>query len=455
LNLVVVGDTLLDRDVHGTAKRLSPDAPVPVFDEGDTLSRPGGAGLAAALAAVDGHHVTLVTALGTDAAAEELRGEISRFGVELVDLGLHGATPVKIRFFAGDHQLMRLDRGAGEAPVGAATAAARAAIGWADAVLVSDYGRGVPAEQGVRTSLSELTGRVPVVWDPHPRGAIPLAGATVATPNEAEAEHFSPATEGAAASALPERGEALRRRWQLHAVCVTRGPRGALLLARDSPPLAVAAPRVQLADTCGAGDRFASRLVGVLAQGRPLADAAHEAVAESASFVAAGGARHALSESREASLRGEADALAFAQRIRATGGTVVATGGCFDLLHAGHLSTLSAARQLGDCLIVCVNSDASVRRLKGSKRPLVPAHDRAAVLAALRWVDAVVVFDEDTPEQALRKLRPHIWVKGGDYQGVCLPEADVLADWGGRAFVLPYVDGRSTTRLIEEAATSA
>jgi rfaE bifunctional protein nucleotidyltransferase chain/domain len=143
-----------------------------------------------------------------------------------------------------------------------------------------------------------------------------------------------------------------------------------------------------------------------------------------------------------------------AETVRAAGGTVVATGGCFDLLHAGHVRTLAAARRLGDCLIVCLNSDASVRRLKGPSRPLVAQDDRAAVLGALESVDAVVVFEEDTPAEVLRRLRPHVWVKGGDYEGVRLPEADVLAEWGGRALVLPYLDGHSTTRLIKEASLS-
>jgi D-beta-D-heptose 7-phosphate kinase / D-beta-D-heptose 1-phosphate adenosyltransferase len=127
----------------------------------------------------------------------------------------------------------------------------------------------------------------------------------------------------------------------------------------------------------------------------------------------------------------------------------VATGGCFDLLHPGHVHTLQAARALGDCLIVCLNSDASVRRLKGPGRPIVNEHDRAAVLAALGCVDAVAVFDEDTPAHVLERIRPHIWAKGGDYEGRLLPEQEVLERWGGRAVVLPFLDGRSTTELIE------
>jgi rfaE bifunctional protein nucleotidyltransferase chain/domain len=141
--------------------------------------------------------------------------------------------------------------------------------------------------------------------------------------------------------------------------------------------------------------------------------------------------------------------------VRAAGRTVVATGGCFDLLHAGHVRTLNAARRLGDCLIVCVNSDTSVARLKGPERPLVSAADRASVLMALGCVDEVLVFDEDTPEKALELLRPHLWVKGGDYRGSKLPEEEALRRWGGRAVLVPFVEGLSTTRIIEEAAYRA
>jgi rfaE bifunctional protein nucleotidyltransferase chain/domain len=138
-------------------------------------------------------------------------------------------------------------------------------------------------------------------------------------------------------------------------------------------------------------------------------------------------------------------------RVRAAGGTVVATGGCFDLLHAGHVAVLQQARALGDCLVVLLNSDASVRRLKGPTRPLQPQDDRATLLRALGSVDAVVVFDEDTPVAALERLRPDVWAKGGDYALADLPEAPVLAQWGGQAVVLPYLDGRSTTALVSGA----
>ncbi|HEV2770107.1 MAG TPA: D-glycero-beta-D-manno-heptose 1-phosphate adenylyltransferase, partial [Solirubrobacteraceae bacterium] len=192
------------------------------------------------------------------------------------------------------------------------------------------------------------------------------------------------------------------------------------------------------------------------------------AVVAASAFVAAGGAgaarlgpqggpfcdSPARVEGPTSPTRAElnAEAHALAAQTRAQGGVLVATGGCFDLLHPGHVHTLQAARGLGDRLVVCLNGDASVRRLKGPARPLVGEEDRAAVLRALGCVDAVLVFDEDTPSAALEHLRPHVWAKGGDYTAHELPEAATLAGWGGQAVILPFVDGRSTTRLIEEAS---
>ena len=181
-------------------------------------------------------------------------------------------------------------------------------------------------------------------------------------------------------------------------------------------------------------------------------EAVAAAVAAASAFVARGGASAwdaGAAEPRRRRPSAGVDALL--ARVRAAGGTVVATGGCFDLLHAGHVATLRAARGLGDCLVVCINSDDSVRRLKGPSRPLVTAPDRARVLEALECVDAVVVFDEDTPAEVLDRLRPDVWAKGGDYAGADLPEAAVLRRWGGQAVVLPYLDGHSTTALVERS----
>jgi D-beta-D-heptose 7-phosphate kinase / D-beta-D-heptose 1-phosphate adenosyltransferase len=451
--LVVIGDALLDRDLDGRAERLAPDAPVPVVDGLERRDRAGGAGLAATLAASAGHEVTLICALGSDAAGARLRELLEEAGVTVCDLGLRGETPEKVRVRVAGRALVRLDSGGEAASCGRLGDAGRAALAEADAVLVSDYGRGVAAEPTVRAALGGL-GATPVVWDPHPRGPDPVPGCVLVTPNAAEAERAAPAAAtapGAPPLALHEaRARELRSRWEAVNVCVTLGSQGALLAPPDGPAMAIPAPRVAVGDPCGAGDCFAATVAGRLAAGALPSEAVRAAVAAASAFVAAGGASRWSAPSGDATPETE-DARALAARVRDQGGTVVATGGCFDLLHAGHVRALEAARALGDCLIVCLNSDASVSRLKGSDRPLVGQDDRAAVVAALRSVDAVAIFEEDDPRAILRELRPHVWAKGGDYAVADLPEAETLAEWGGRAVLVPYVSGRSTTRLIQEA----
>jgi rfaE bifunctional protein nucleotidyltransferase chain/domain len=233
---------------------------------------------------------------------------------------------------------------------------------------------------------------------------------------------------------------------------VTLGEEGALLVTGEGAPLVAPAPRLSVLDPCGAGDRFSSAAAGLLADGASAEEAVTAAVSAASAFVAAGGASaaHSGTQPAAAALEGMDAAIEVAQRTRAAGGRVVATGGCFDLLHAGHVSVLQAARRLGGCLIVLLNSDQSVRRLKGPERPLVDEADRAAVIGALECVDAVAIFDEATPEAALRRLRPDVFAKGGDYAGIELPERALLAEWGADVVILPYLEGRSTSRLVEE-----
>ncbi|WP_117214641.1 D-glycero-beta-D-manno-heptose 1-phosphate adenylyltransferase, partial [Allorhizocola rhizosphaerae] len=219
-------------------------------------------------------------------------------------------------------------------------------------------------------------------------------------------------------------------------------------------PLMVRPPVRGDGDACGAGDRFAAAATAALADGAVTSEAVSAAVEAAAVFVAGGAASGygRAPRPRAASGVGMAAAERVISATRATGGTVVATGGCFDLLHAGHVSTLQAARALGDCLVVCLNSDASVRARKGPGRPVVSEQDRARLLLALECVDAVVIFDEDTPVELLSRLRPDVWVKGGDYRAEQMPEAEHVAAMGGQAVTVPYLDGRSTTELIRSMA---
>jgi D-beta-D-heptose 7-phosphate kinase/D-beta-D-heptose 1-phosphate adenosyltransferase len=454
--LVVVGDALLDVDLVGTASRLTPDAPVPVVEDVETRERPGGAALAAVIAAASaGREVVLVAPMASDEGAERLR-TLLEGRVRLIGIPAEGGTAVKRRVRVGDHSVVRIDSGSAVATLGPLPAEAATAIRNAAAVLVADYGRGTTAADDVRAALAAARG--PVVWDPHPRGADPVPLTRLVTPNGAEAARVAAAAgtdvPGDGLAAVGARAEALIRTWGVGAVAVTLGARGALLSYGEGAPLVIPAVPVAGGDPCGAGDSFAGAAALALADGAVTGEAVAAAVAAASAFVARGGASAWEAEDRpQPNVVAEPGVDGLLARVRAAGGTVVATGGCFDLLHPGHVATLRAARGLGDCLVVCINSDDSVRRLKGPSRPLVTATDRARVLEALEFVDAVVVFDEDTPAEVLDRLRPDVWAKGGDYAGADLPEAAVLRRWGGQAVVLPYLDGHSTTALVARSRT--
>lgn len=455
--LVVVGDSILDVDIEGVADRLSPEAPVPVVDVERQRVRPGGAGLAAALAAQVVADVSLITATTDDRDGHTLARLLGR-DVRVVTMPLRGETVRKTRIRAAGQSLLRLDTGDGTADGGQLTASVTTALRAAGAILVADYGRGVAAHPQIRHMLTELARSVPVVWDPHPRGPDPTPGASLVTPNLKEARQFAPGYVEA-----DELAKVLRDEWAADSVAVTTGPAGAVLANGKRLTVVPVPAEIRIAghagtDTCGAGDRFASAATAALCHGSTVAEAVSHAVDAAARFVAAGGApalsicdSTAAAESDTTETGGSA--FEVAARVRAAGGRLVATGGCFDLLHPGHVSLLRRARAMGDALVVCLNSDASVRRLKGPHRPIVPARDRARLLIALSSVDAVVVFDESAPSALLDRLRPDVWVKGGDYTGVDLPEAAVVRGYGGEIALIPTVRGYSTTQLV--AATQA
>jgi rfaE bifunctional protein nucleotidyltransferase chain/domain/rfaE bifunctional protein kinase chain/domain len=449
--LVVVGDTLLDRDVEGRVQRVAPDAPAPVLDEESVTDRPGGAGLAAMLATGHGYDVALVTALADDAGGARLSELLTAAGVEVYALPVPGATAEKVRLRAQGQVLLRLDRGGTAAPPpGDVPGAALAVLRDASAILVSDYGRGIARHPQLREAIEHA--KAPVVWDPHPNGPPPVPGVRLVTPNEAEVRRLAGDAGGGSTLTVAQRaGHLLRQRWRAGAVAVTIGAGGAILCHAGPTPLVVPAPATSDGDTCGAGDRFATSAALALASGALVSEAVQDAVTAATAYATAGGVGAALAPAQAPA--GAKDAGRVLAEVRARGGTIVATGGCFDLLHVGHVATLQAARKLGDCLIVCLNSDASVRALKGPDRPLTSQVDRSRVLAALDCVDAVVIFEEPTPEAVLSWLRPDIWVKGGDYAdgGPDLPEAELVRRWGGQTVIVPYVDGRSTTRTIAAA----
>ncbi|WP_413804804.1 PfkB family carbohydrate kinase [Streptomyces sp. OE57] len=461
--LVVVGDTLLNGDVDGEATRLAPDAPAPVADVAVERGRPGGAGPAALLAARGGRQVVLVTAPGDDAASRAVR-EAPCSRVALAELPLDGTLPAKTRIRAGGRPLVRVDRGGGTPgpPGRAAIAALRNAgavlVADSGAVLVADYGRGTAG--AARPHLVDAAHTAPLAWDPHPRGERPMPGVRPAAPDAAEARlHLGsdggPESDQGSLRVHGARGSRLGELWGAAAVAVTLGERGALLTRPNSGDhmYVPAAHRAQ-GDPCGAGDCFAATVTSVPAgEGLPE-QAVQLAVTEAAAFVAPGGTgalRPVDALSGDEAPGRPCDAHSLAEAVRVRGGTVAA-GGCFDLLRAGHVGLLQNARRTGDCPIVCVNSDASVGGSKGPGSPVNPVADRVRVLSGPGCADAVAVFDEDPPEPLLRRPRPDVRVKGGDYSADTLPEATVSHERGGQAPVLPYLDGRSTTELARRPA---
>ena len=476
-SVVVIGDVVLDRDISGRVERMCPDAPVPVVDVDGVRERPGAAGLAAQLCASGAVDVTLAAPISSDPAGRRLAAMLSS-DLSLVPMSHEGPTRHKTRVLARGQVVVRFDEGGPGEPVDPPLDVLRDVLRTADVVLVSDYGAGTTRHLAIRELLADVALRVPTVWDPHPRGGDPVPG-VIATPNLAEA--------GAAASragldvdaAAGSLAIALCELWRANAVCVTAGAAGAHLAVPPDQAVALPAPWPASGDTCGAGDRFVSAVARAIAQGAAICEAAASGVAEATAWVAAGGVSAQVErpappvglpapgrsgDLRRAGSNGpangvpsngagvmEADAVAV---VRARGGTVVATGGCFDILHAGHVSCLEAARRMGNALVVLINSDASVRRLKGPGRPVTSAAERARVLLALGCVDAVEVFDEDDPRAALDRLRPDVWVKGGDYSGRPIPEAELVESWGGRVALVPYLDGHSTSSILRRSAGS-
>jgi len=447
MRITVVGDTLLDRDLGGPSLRVSPDAQVPVINITQRLIRAGGAGLVARMLASDGHQVQLVTALSGDRRGALLRDLLR--GISVVAGSTGAQTPTKTRIRLGDEPICRVDEGCDVPPIPRLEADVLEAVSNAQAILVSDYGRRITSHQELRRTLQRRAREIPILWDPHPRGMPPVPGVELITPNLDEAAAASGLRSSPAEAARA--AQVLRKKYRCVAAAVTLGAGGAVL-DNAHGTYHLHGNAVTAADVCGAGDRFAATAMVTLAQGGASVEAVQAGVRAAGTYLRNGGVA-ALQGPPEVPIPGPGtSALELARQVRDRGQVLVATGGCFDLLHAGHVRTLEAARALGDFLIVLLNSDASVRRLKGPDRPLMGYQDRVRMLESLSCVDAVHVFDEDDPMTALQQIRPQFWVKGGDYRHDALPERALVERWGGRVVTMPYHLGRSTSHLVRALA---
>jgi D-beta-D-heptose 7-phosphate kinase/D-beta-D-heptose 1-phosphate adenosyltransferase len=454
--VLVVGDVMLDRYWHGITSRISPEAPVPVVHVQDLEERPGGAGNVALNIAMLGAEAILLSITGHDDSAEALKAALTAKGVECV-FQQHESSPTvtKLRVISHHQQLIRLDfeRGFHELKSDYLLASMKMRLPDADVVILSDYGKGVLSPARPFIEAAREAGK-PVLVDPKQRDFSHYYGASLITPNLAEFETAAGACRDE--EELVQRGLRLIEQYALGGLLITRGEAGMTLLRPMHEPLHLPTQAREVYDVTGAGDTVISVLAAGLATGESLPVAMRLANLAAGVVVGKLGTagvtpeelQGALNQHEDVGRRGVVDEkrlTSLLASVRQAGETIVMTNGCFDILHAGHVHYLEQAAQLGDRLIVAVNDDASVRRLKGDGRPINALAQRMAVLAGLSAVDWVISFTEDTPERLICKLQPDVLVKGGDYQ----PKEVAGNRCAGETRILPYVEGCSTTAMID------
>jgi D-beta-D-heptose 7-phosphate kinase/D-beta-D-heptose 1-phosphate adenosyltransferase len=457
--VLIVGDVMVDRYWYGPTSRISPEAPVPVVKVEEVEERPGGAANVAVNIATLGAKVRVLGITGTDEAASALTAKLSRLGIASDLISLKGqATITKLRVISRHQQLLRLDFEDGFSGFNPAALLERFTtyLPKAETVVLSDYSKGT-LRGVVQNYIQQARAHdCRILVDPKGRDFTAYRGATLITPNLTELEAVvGPCHDD---EKLVTKGMALLRELELEALLVTRSERGMSLLRRDHDPLHLPARAREVFDVTGAGDTVIATLAASLAAGMDLAAAT--ALANMAAGIVVGKlgtASVTVSELRRAlyehdePLRGlltEEQLIAAVADAKAHGETIVMTNGCFDILHAGHVIYLEQARRLGNRLIVAVNDDASVRRLKGASRPINPLQERMRILAGLASVDWVVPFSEDTPEQLICCIKPDYLVKGGDNDPAEIPGNRCVWEAGGQVVVMDYIEGCSTTGTI-------
>jgi D-beta-D-heptose 7-phosphate kinase/D-beta-D-heptose 1-phosphate adenosyltransferase len=458
--VLVVGDVMLDRYWHGDALRVSPEAPVPVVHVGNREGRPGGAGNVALNIAALGSATSLIGVVGNDDTGEELKSRLNAAGVYCDFLvSPDKPTITKLRVISRHQQLIRLDF---EQPfdatdIGGLPARFEALLENAQTIVLSDYAKGGLGDVASLIALARKR-KLPVIVDPKGTNFEKYRGATLLTPNLVEFE----AVVGRCTSEeeFVNKGLQLLKSLELQALLITRGEHGMTLIRPDLPELHLPARAQEVFDVTGAGDTVISVLAAAMAAGHDIADAVGLANMAAGLVVGKlGTAAISAPELRRAVLAEQgagrgvmtAEQLQIAvQDAKAHGETIVFTNGCFDIIHAGHVGYLAQARKLGRRLIVAINDDDSVRRLKGVGRPINPVERRMAVLAGLEAVDWVVSFSEDTPETLLQNLQPDVLVKGGDYSIDQVVGGDYVQSYGGQVAVLEFLDDCSTSAIVDK-----
>jgi D-beta-D-heptose 7-phosphate kinase / D-beta-D-heptose 1-phosphate adenosyltransferase len=474
--IFVLGDVMLDRFVYGRVERISPEAPIPVLHHQSEKSMLGGAANVARNIVALGGEALLVGALGCDADGDLVAGPlISSDRIEGRFVRVAGyPTTKKVRYVSGGQQIMRLDV---ERPFQPAAQDVETICGWlleaidsVSTIVLSDYAKGILAPGLIRRVVDiARTRAIPVIVDPKSRDVARYAGATVLTPNAAEAAAISGVEPLDDDDRAEKAAKILRERAGVDAIVLTRGALGVTIYDPAEPEAPVAhAPTAALEvfDVAGAGDTLIAALALAFACGASIKTAAR--IGNAAAGVAVGKRGTAVVQARELSAAlggarvGEDPKIADEQRAvaivgdwRTHGLKVGFTNGCFDLLHPGHVELLRRSRSACDRLIVALNSDASVRRLKGETRPVQNERARSVVMAAMDSVDLVTLFDEDTPLRLIEALRPDYLIKGADYTMETVVGADLVRSYGGRIILVPLERGHSTTSIIARATAGA
>ena len=458
--LLVIGDVMLDRYWHGSASRVSPEAPVPVVQVANREDRPGGAGNVALNIAALGSAVRLVGVVGDDESGLELLSRLKAAGVYCDFLqSEEKPTITKLRIISQHQQLIRLDfeKAFEASDIIGLQDKAKSLVDDSQVMVLSDYGKG--ALQDIIDLIDLGRSRnIPIIVDPKGADFTKYRGATLITPNLTEFEAVVGGSDNE--DEFVNKGLRLVRELNLEAILITRGEHGMTLIRPDSPELHLPARAQEVFDVTGAGDTVISVLAASMAAGDGLADAT--ALANLAAGLVVGKLGTAAisgPELRRAMLADQnsgrgvmtAEQLQIVvQDSKAHGEKIIFTNGCCDIIHAGHVGYLAEAKRLGDRLVVAINDDDSAHRLKGEGRPINPVERRMAVLAGLEAVDWVVSFSEDTPEPLLESLQPEVLVKGGDYTMDQVVGAGYVKSYGGVVRVLEFLDNCSTSAIMEK-----
>lgn len=458
-NVLVVGDLMLDRYWHGDTSRISPEAPVPVVRVGEAEERPGGAGNVALNIAALGARVTLLGLTGHDEACDALKKILADARVDCDFEQVNGcATVTKLRVMSRHQQLIRLDFEDGFNNYNSTGLFEKFQrhLENTGAIVLSDYGKGTLRNIQKFIQLAHEK-NIPVLIDPKGADFSLYKGATLITPNMSE--FTAVVGECKNDDQVVQKGNDLIEQTQLDALLVTRSERGMTLLQHGKEPFHLPTQAQEVYDVTGAGDTVISVLATALAAGSNLQEAttlsnigAGVVVSKlGTATVSANELKSALRKQQpvERGVVSEEQLKTLVKEAQSHGEKVVMTNGCFDILHPGHVSYLQQAGKLGDRLIIAVNDDASVKRLKGESRPINSIEPRMAVLAGLECVDWVVSFSEDTPKRLICNILPDILVKGGDYQASEIAGGECVIEHGGEVKVLDFIQGHSTSEIIK------